>query len=310
MSFAIGEMLAPVSEAAPLGPALSRVDEFADLKELIGAAAKESADRPATKVNWSRVQELALGLAQRGRDLRVWVWLTRASLVTEGLPGLARGLELITRGLEQYWDTIEPIDTDIAEPRERFLGRVMALAELGVTSFQADLDTLSRSGRTIVNLRSDLDATIARTAPDESARNAIDDCRTAIRKIGNVFRAGFGDRADPQLGFELLLAKLTAVEAKLSTAPPRSSPGANGIANGHGTPPALEHVGSRDDVVRALDQVLAYYAAHEPSSPVPLLVSRAKRLVSMSFLDALKDLAPGGMKELQAVAGTVDDSRK
>jgi type VI secretion system protein ImpA len=185
----------------------------------------------------------------------------------------------------------------------------MALAELGVTSFQADLDTLSRSGRTIVNLRSDLDATIARTAPDESARNAIDDCRTAIRKIGNIFRAGFGDRADPQLGFELLLAKLTAVEAKLATAPPRASPAANGAANGHGTP-VLDQVGSRDDVVRALDQVLAYYAAHEPSSPVPLLVSRAKRLVSMSFLDALKDLAPGGMKELQAVAGTVEDSRK
>jgi type VI secretion system protein ImpA len=56
-------------------------------------------------------------------------------------------------------------------------------------------------------------------------------------------------------------------------------------------------------VLRALDQVLEYYRAHEPSSPVPLLVKRAKRLVSMSFLDAIKDLAPTGLKELQAVAG-------
>ena len=68
-------------------------------------------------------------------------------------------------------------------------------------------------------------------------------------------------------------------------------------------------IASRDDVVRALDRVLDYYRAHEPSSPVPLLVQRAKRLVPLSFLDAMRELAPAGLKELQAVAGTAEEKK-
>jgi type VI secretion system protein ImpA len=55
--------------------------------------------------------------------------------------------------------------------------------------------------------------------------------------------------------------------------------------------------------------VLEYYKGNEPSSPVPLLVQRAKRLVPMSFVDAMKELAPAGLKELQAVSGHTDEKR-
>ena len=63
-------------------------------------------------------------------------------------------------------------------------------------------------------------------------------------------------------------------------------------------------------VVAALDRVLDYYARHEPSSPVPLLVGRAKRLVSMSFFEAIKELAPSGLKELQTLAGSGDEAKR
>jgi type VI secretion system protein ImpA len=300
MSFAVSEVLLPVSQAEPLGPALRHLDEFAVLKTLVNAP---------TKVNWAQVKDIALDLARRVRDVRVWVWFTRASLVTDDLPGFASGLDLIGRGLERYWETIEPIDPDTPDPRERFLGRVMALAELGVTSFQANLEDLTRSGRAIVDLRADLDRLVARTVPNEATRLAIDGCRAAIRKIEDIFRAGFGPRADPQLGFELVLSKLAAIEPKFGAPMPTSKPTAGNAMNGHASA-AIGQVATRDDVLSVLNLVLEYYETHEPCSPVPLLVARAKRLVSMSFLDALKDLAPGGMKELQAIAGTVEDSGK
>lgn len=60
---------------------------------------------------------------------------------------------------------------------------------------------------------------------------------------------------------------------------------------------------SREDVIRVLDQVSDWYARHEPSSPVPLLLQRAKRLVNMSFMEAVKDLSPGGLNEIQTIAG-------
>jgi type VI secretion system protein ImpA len=60
---------------------------------------------------------------------------------------------------------------------------------------------------------------------------------------------------------------------------------------------------NRADVLRALDQIARYYEAQEPSSPVPLLLQRAKRLVSMSFLEALTDLAPDGLPQIQIIGG-------
>ena len=55
--------------------------------------------------------------------------------------------------------------------------------------------------------------------------------------------------------------------------------------------------------MRRLDELCDYYTRNEPSSPVPLLLRRAQRLVGMSFMDLLKDLAPGGISELQVVSG-------
>lgn len=63
-----------------------------------------------------------------------------------------------------------------------------------------------------------------------------------------------------------------------------------------------------DDVKRRLEEICAYYARHEPSSPVPMLLRRAQRLVGCDFLALMKELAPGGIDELQRVTGPLEDS--
>ncbi len=50
---------------------------------------------------------------------------------------------------------------------------------------------------------------------------------------------------------------------------------------------------SRQDAIRALDAVAEFFRRNEPSSPIPLFVDRAKRLVSKDFLEVLADIAPG-----------------
>jgi len=59
----------------------------------------------------------------------------------------------------------------------------------------------------------------------------------------------------------------------------------------------------REDIIRVLDQVCDWYARNEPSSPVPLLLVRAKRLVSKNFVELIQDLSPGGLTEIQTIAG-------
>ena len=60
---------------------------------------------------------------------------------------------------------------------------------------------------------------------------------------------------------------------------------------------------SRGDVQRALDLLCAYYERNEPSSPVPILLKRARRLCTMSFSEIVRELTPAGSAELDVIRG-------
>ena len=54
-----------------------------------------------------------------------------------------------------------------------------------------------------------------------------------------------------------------------------------------------------------LDQIIDYYRDHEPSSPVPLLLLRAKRLMDLSFLDLVNDtVGDDAVRKAQQILGT------
>jgi type VI secretion system protein ImpA len=63
----------------------------------------------------------------------------------------------------------------------------------------------------------------------------------------------------------------------------------------------------RQDVVHWLDRICEYYAQHEPSSPLPLLLQRCRRLVAASFLDILRDLAPDALSQFQISTGKTEE---
>ena len=65
-------------------------------------------------------------------------------------------------------------------------------------------------------------------------------------------------------------------------------------------------VTSSQDVLKALDMIINHYEKREPSSPVPLLIKRAKRLVGRSFVDIIRDLSPDAMSQVQMVSGDTD----
>jgi type VI secretion system protein ImpA len=79
------------------------------------------------------------------------------------------------------------------------------------------------------------------------------------------------------------------------------------IANaGRAATAASGAIESRDDVVRILGQVCDWVERHEPSNPAPLLIRRAQRLMSKSFLDLVKDLAPQGLTQIEQIAGVTE----
>ncbi|MNN97050.1 hypothetical protein D3C81_2161350 [compost metagenome] len=56
-------------------------------------------------------------------------------------------------------------------------------------------------------------------------------------------------------------------------------------------------------MLKTLDRILAYYARHEPSSPVPVLLTRAKTLVTADFAAIVRNLIPDGLSQFENLRG-------
>ena len=79
-------------------------------------------------------------------------------------------------------------------------------------------------------------------------------------------------------------------------------------AGGQPKSAAFDEIRSREDVNRLLDKICDYYRKNEPASPVPLLLERAKRIAGLGFMELLRELAPGGVSEVETIAGVSEEA--
>jgi type VI secretion system protein ImpA len=68
-------------------------------------------------------------------------------------------------------------------------------------------------------------------------------------------------------------------------------------------------LGSREDVMKCIDLIIDFYDRTEPSSPIPHLARRVRRMVPMDFLELMEDLAPSGLKEFRLLAGVPENKK-
>ena len=179
-----------------------------------------------------------------------------------------------------------------------------------------------------------VEAAFKDTPPDElrASVQAVDGSIEEVRAIDALLsdRVGGGSGVD----FEPLIRVLTEIgtelRRRLPNGAPQTSAGGNGSAapggaqasrlsglaetdtaghaGGNGHPAAPGEIRSPDDVVAAIERICDYYARLEPSSPVPLLLRRAQRLVGKGFLDIVRDLSPDVVKQIEALGGISSDA--
>ncbi|QDT03972.1 hypothetical protein K227x_23580 [Rubripirellula lacrimiformis] len=66
-------------------------------------------------------------------------------------------------------------------------------------------------------------------------------------------------------------------------------------------------VESREDAAHVLQAAIKYFEQHEPSSPVPLLLRRASRLINQDFVGIIRELAPDALAQARNLAGDFDE---
>lgn len=93
-----------------------------------------------------------------------------------------------------------------------------------------------------------------------------------------------------------------------------TAPGAAAMATPDAAAPAPRAAGagvnSREDVMASLTQIIDFYNRTEPSSPIPHLAERMRRMVPMNFMELMEEIAPSGMKEFRNAAGVGNEKAK
>jgi type VI secretion system protein ImpA len=130
-----------------------------------------------------------------------------------------------------------------------------------------------------------------------------------LEQLGSFLNERVGPGSAPDLS--PIANELKAIGRVLSEQLARRGIGseAAAIAGGHpgGGRAALGEIASREDIVRALDKMCDYFQRHEPSSPVPLLLRRAQRLIAKDFMEILRDLTPDGVQQARFIGGIPED---
>ena len=341
----LDRLLGEISGDAPSGADLEYDPEYEALA--LAAEVRDSQQigdevLEAKPPDYEDVRDKALALLGRAHDLRVALHLAQAELSTRGFAGFADVLDYIRRCLETRWETCHPqLDHDDDDDPTMRVNVVRGLVDATgiLRSVQRAPITDSRAfGR--FSFRDFEIASGARSAPsDMETPPSMASISAAIRDTdpqklaqlrGHIARARemvegidaiFTDRI-PGQGPDLqpLKSMLSVIHGKigeLSGAEDAEPAGgadmpeaaATAVSSGGAAPKAgfSGAVNGPDDVVKALDQILSYYARSEPSSPLPILIKRAKRLVRADFLTIMKDMAPEGIGNVRLVGGLSDE---
>jgi type VI secretion system protein ImpA len=162
-----------------------------------------------------------------------------------------------------------------------------------------------------------LNALLAATSLEalQGLADLLGDAVRSLKAIEDAMRAQGGSQAAPELdSLATPLARtLKRVADQISTRSPAagdassdSSDAVSGSAATSGGAISIGGIRTRDDATRALDAIAAFFRTNEPSSPIPLLLERAKRLVAKDFLEVLAELAPEALAPARAASGVRD----
>jgi type VI secretion system protein ImpA len=325
MALDIGALVAPLSDEEPSGPDL--YGDY-DRQAIEGAFERSVSDdgAGAAEADWADTIDKIVRQAGQTRDLWLPVYLMRAAAQAGQFDLVVDGAELLARLIEERWDDVHPQLDEVGfigrkNPCESltrlgdFLGplqRATIVSHARLGSFSgADFIRFNDEGSAAENFGlfralveatpiEDLEAIVARIAA----------LGTALRRADSALTSHAGDDTSInfQPAYDTIERLRKAVSAQLPTGADEAQPDDFAIqADGGGQPAPVSGksfagaINSRADVVRAIDQICAYYERNEPGSPVPFVLRRAKDWISLDFMAMLEDIAPGSLDEATKV---------
>jgi type VI secretion system protein ImpA len=336
--FDVDQLIAPISDEAPSGDNLEYEPEFGELeRDAQGKPEQQMGEGvvEAEPPDWRAVVKQAEELLTKSRDLRLAVLLARGGLNIHGPQGLADGVAIIRGLLETQWDTVHPqLDAEDNDDPTFRVNSVMQLSDtdgmvhdlllMPIVSSKAvgrfGLRDIRVSNGELQPLNADaqqpdsalINAAFMDCDLDELQADAaaIDAAIEDLGKCEAVFAEKIGAANSPDIDGlvkEVKEIKKAYAEALISRGiGVEAVEGEAGAAGGAAPARISGEVNSREDVTLLIGKICTFYERNEPSSPIPILLQRVKRLVPMDYLEIMGELTPDAVNAAKALAGIKD----
>lgn len=339
----VDNLLQEITPDAPCGEDLEYDPQFGEMERSAQIKPEQQFGDtiiPAEEPDWREVKRLALDVLGRSKDMRAAMYLARALVRTDGFAGLADSLALLAGYIERYWEPVHPhLDPDDNNDPTIRINAITTLCDrdmmlTGVlnaplVSSRAVGSFTLRDVRVAEGTMQPLSAedTPPSMATIEAAFSevSIDDLQETANQVTRIIESAnaidaalmssVGASQAPDLAeFQTLIKDVLKVLAHQLQRRGATVDGAIAEADAGGDTGASAAavsvpgaINGPDDVVKALERICEYYHRQEPSSPVPLLLKRAQRLVSKGFMEILQDLIPDNVSQAGHVVGLKDE---
>jgi type VI secretion system protein ImpA len=293
----------------PAGVSLDESGEVDALQRMsMGTPETEVAGQviPGRPADWPSIEEAALKLLDRSVDIRLVILLAEANLRTGRLAAFADGLATIASLVRDHWEhwyprtiergvlDVEERESALAELRNpRILSALRAVRPFSARQLRASpLSDVLRNGDMpppgLQTLRQALSEPGVR-GEVERTQQALDSSVRALRDITEALEA-----RSAAADFSRLMAALSEAASALGRALQEAraeAVGEDASALPAPSPSAMAATTfTRDSAKLVLQALIDYFGQAEPSSPVPLYLTRAKSLIGLTFEDALKEM--------------------
>ncbi|MDO9212206.1 MAG: type VI secretion system protein TssA [Methylococcales bacterium] len=343
MAINVDDYLQDIDPDNVCGDDLQYDPAFIELEQAIKGKPEQQMGDTVTEAeppNWRDIKKQSEALLSRTIDLRVLMCYLRALIALDGFSGLQDGLTLIKTLVEQRWDNLHPqLDPDDDnDPTERInillslcdhdtvlkplqqtplvqskaLGRFnfrhisIASGKSTATSHEKEISQATIDGSVQDSELESLQQTFQAITASLDNLNQLEN--TITDYVGISDAPSFAELRTFLKDSKTFLISALETKGAGNDSAQHEEPDAD-----DNTPPANATTASaksmsgvinnNQDVIKTLNMVCDYYRKHEPSSPVPMFVERAIRLVGKNFMDAIKDIAPGGMDEAKLILG-------
>lgn len=301
--------------------------------------------KPAEPPDWNELRKQSAEYLGKSKHLRVATMFCGSLLKTGGVEGFRDGLQFIRGLLEQHWAAfyplLDPEDNNDPEMRLNILRALTLERGALAAGWLTIVDSLYAAEvcrpRGMAPVTFDQVLSIKQNPPDGSSvsklgaairsaggealaarHQALKELLEAVEGMDQFLTSTLG--AGKTISFEVLENALKetlgliapylagggaeAGEAGAATA----EAGGDGLTGGGAAGISVRGpVRSREDVVKVLDSICAYYDQVEPGSPVPYLLRRAQKMVKMNFVQAIEELNIATADALRPSMGSTVD---